>query len=68
MLFDLPERNVQALMALASFIASLFVARIVVKIQRGEIPGGAMWVLYLRMLLGFLFAAAITFAFYSFLP
>ncbi len=37
-------------------------ARLVVKVQRGEYPGGDLWVLYLRMLLGFLFAAAIVYA------
>ena len=35
-------------------------------IQRGKWPGGQMWVFYLRTALGFLFAAAITFAFYAF--
>jgi len=64
----MPLRNIQAFIALGSMIGALFVARIVVKIQKGEMPGGDIWVLYLRMLLGFLFAAAITFGFRSFLP
>ena len=64
----MPLRNVQAFIALASMLGALFVAHIVVKIQKGEMPGGELWVLYLRMLLGFLFAAAITFGFSSFLP
>jgi hypothetical protein len=48
------------------FIASLFIARIVGNIRRGKWPGGELWILYLRILLGFLLAAAITFGFYSF--
>lgn len=62
----MPIINIQALIALALFLASLFIARIVVRIQNGSLPGGALWVLYLRMLLGFLFAGAIVLAFYSF--
>lgn len=64
----MPIRNIQAFIALGSFIGALLVAHIVVKIQNGEYPGGELWVLYLRILLGFLFAAAITFGFKSFLP
>ena len=64
----MPLRNIQAFIALVSMIGALFIARMVVKIQKGEMPGGDIWVLYLRMLLGFLFAAAITFGFRSFLP
>lgn len=62
----MPIVNVQALIALALFFASLFVARIVVRIQNGSLPGSALWVLYLRMLLGFLFAGAIILGLYSF--
>jgi hypothetical protein len=58
--------NLQALIALACFLLCLLVARAVMNIQRGTWPGGHMWVLYLRTLLGFLFAAAITLAFYAF--
>jgi hypothetical protein len=64
----MPFKNVQALIALASIIGALFIARIVMKIHRGEMPGGDVWILYLRILLGFLFAAAITFGFRSFMP
>ena len=64
----MPESNMYALMALASFGGSLLIARVVVKIQQGEMPGGDLWVLYLRMLLGFVFAAAIVFGYRSFLP
>jgi len=62
----MPIVNVQALIALGMFLASLFIARIVVRIRNGSLPGGEMWVLYLRMLLGFLLAGAVTLAFYSF--
>ena len=62
----MPPVNVQALIALGMFLAALFIARIVVRIHKGTLPGGPMWVLYLRMLLGFLLAGAITLSFYSF--
>lgn len=58
--------NLQALIALACFFLCLLIARTVMNIQRGKWPGGQMWVFYLRTALGFLFAAAITFAFYAF--
>ena len=64
----MPRSNVYALLGLVSFALSLLVARLVVKIQRGELPGGDLWVLYLRMLLGFLFAAAIVYGYRSFFP
>ena len=64
----MPQSNIYALMGMASFGATLLIARLVVKIQKGELPGGDLWVLYLRMLLGFLFAAAIVFGYRSFLP
>jgi hypothetical protein len=57
-----------ALIALASFGGALLISRVVVKIQNGEMPGGDVWVLYLRVLLGFVFAAAIVFGYRSFLP
>ena len=62
----MPQSNVYALLGLLSFGLALLVARLVVKIQRGEFPGGDLWVLYLRMLLGFLFAAAIVYGYRSF--
>ena len=62
----MPQSNVYALLGLLSFGLALLVARLVVKIQRGEYPGGDLWVLYLRMLLGFLFAAAIVYGYRSF--
>lgn len=62
----MPQSNIYALTALASFLLALFVARIVVRIQKGEYPGGALWVVYLRMLLGFLLAGAVIFGMRSF--
>lgn len=62
---NMPQINVQALLALGMFLGALFVARIVVRIQSGDWPGGALWVLYLRILLGFLFGGAIVLGFYS---
>ena len=65
----MPQSNVYALIALASFGATLLVSRVVVRIQRGELPGGDLWVIYLRMLVGFLFAAAIIYGYRAlFLP
>ncbi|GHV44931.1 hypothetical protein FACS1894204_02910 [Synergistales bacterium] len=64
----MPQNNIYALTALASFGGALLIAHIVVKIQKGEMPGGDLWVLYLRILLGFVFAAAIVFGYRSFLP
>lgn len=62
----MPQGNVYALLGLFSFGLALLVARLVVKVQRGEFPGGDLWVLYLRMMLGFLFAAAIVYGYRSF--
>mgnify|MGYP000972438175 CR=1 FL=1 len=61
----MPAINVQALFALGMFLAALCVARIVVRVQSGEWPGGALWVLYLRILLGFLFGGSIVLGFSS---
>ena len=58
--------NIQALAALFLFVLCLFLSRMIVNISSGKWPGGALWVTYLRVLLGFLFAAAITLAMYSF--
>lgn len=62
----MPQSSVYALLGLLSFVLALWVARLVVRIQRGELPGGDLWVLYLRILLGFLFAAAIVYGYRSF--
>ena len=63
---NVPSVNIQAFVALILFGVSLFLARIVVNIQSGKWPGSAAWVLYLRMLLGFTFAASIGLGIYSF--
>ena len=62
----IPMVNMQALVAMFFFAASLFVARAVMNIYRGTWPGGAGVLIYLRMLLGFLLAGAIVLSFYSF--
>ncbi|MGI6252879.1 MAG: flagellar biosynthesis protein FliR [Aminivibrio sp.] len=62
----MPIVNVQALIALGMFLAALFVARVVVRINSGTLPGGRIWVIYLRMLLGFLLAGAVVLGLYSF--
>lgn len=63
---SIPNVNKQALAAMGLFALSLLLARMVVNIQSGKWPGGPMFVLYLRVLLGFTFAASIGLAFYSF--
>jgi hypothetical protein len=64
----MPQNNVFALIALASFAATLLISRVVVRIQKGELPGGDLWVLYLRMLVGFLFAASIIYGYRALFP
>ncbi len=63
---NVPSVNIQAFVALGLFGISLFLARMVVNIQSGKWPGSAAWVLYLRMVLGFTFAASIGLGIYSF--
>ena len=63
MLETMPESNLYALIALGSFIASLLLSRLIVKIQKKELPGSNLWVVYLRALLGFILAAAVVFAY-----
>ncbi|HOO63511.1 MAG TPA: flagellar biosynthesis protein FliR [Synergistaceae bacterium] len=62
----MPAVNIQALVALGLFLLSLGVARMVNNITSGKWPGNEVWVLYLRVLLGFLFTGSIVLGFYSF--
>ena len=62
----MPQSNIYALIGLASFGAALVVARLWARVNRGELPGGSLWAFYLRMLVGFLLAAAIVFGFRAF--
>lgn len=62
----IPALNVQALLALLCFGLCLFFARVIRLISEGKLPGGSSAVLYLRIIVGFLFAAAITFGLASF--
>ena len=61
-----PVINIQALAALALFIGCLLIARMIANVRNGKWPGGELWILYLRILLGFMFAASITLGIYSF--
>lgn len=63
---QIPMINIQALLALFLFLTCLGLARIVTNVRTGKWPGGELWILYLRILIGFLFAAAIAFAYSSF--
>ena len=58
--------NLQALMALASFLGALVLARMTVNINSGKWPGGTAIITYLRMLIGFLITGAIVMCLYSF--
>lgn len=58
--------NVQALVALFCFILSVGIARTVLAIQAGRLPGGPLMALYLRLLLGFFLTASVVLALYSF--
>lgn len=66
LLNNVPNVNKQALVAVVFFGVSLLLARMVVNIQSGKWPGNAGFILYLRILLGFTFAAAIGLGIYSF--
>ncbi len=57
--------NIQALVALFSFLVALVLARGVALVQRGVLPGGALWVAYLRGLVGFFFTGALVLGFYA---
>lgn len=66
LLHSIPDVNVQALIAIALFAIALLVARIINNINSKKWPGGVLWVLYLRVLLGFLLAASVVLGFYAF--
>ena len=59
----MPQSNLNALIALASLVAALLTAKLWVRVSRGELPGGGLWAFYLRMLVGFLLAAAVVFGY-----
>ena len=63
---NIPLVNLQAFVALIFFGVTLFLARMVVNIQSGKWPGGQTFITYLRMVLGFTFAASIGLGIYSF--
>lgn len=66
LLKNVPLVNIQAFIALLLFGVSLFIANIVLKIQSGKWRASPMFLLYLRILLGFVFATSIGLGFYSF--
>lgn len=63
----MPKVNIQAIVALLLFALSLFIAHLAAKIARGELPGTVAFIFYLRVLLGFVFAASIALGIYSFM-
>ena len=63
---NIPLVNLQALFALVLFGVSLFLAHMAVNIQSGKWPGSQTFVTYLRVVLGFTFAASIGLGIYSF--
>jgi hypothetical protein len=65
-ILKIPVMNLQALIALAFFLAALLVARAVANIYRGKWLGASWMIFYLRMLLGFLLAGAVMLGYCSF--
>lgn len=65
-LSKIPAVNLQAIVALVLFGVTLLLSRMVVNIQSGKWPGGPLFVVYLRVLLGFTFAASIGLGIYCF--
>ena len=59
----MPQSNIHALIALASFVAAILAARLWLRVARGELPGSGVWAFYLRMLVGFLLTAAVVFGY-----
>lgn len=57
--------NLQALVALISFISSLFLSRLAAKIMRGELKASHVFLIYLRALIGFTLVASIYLGLYS---
>jgi len=64
----MPQSNIEALAALGSFLAALLVVNLTIRTQKGELPGGALAVLFLRTFLGFLLTAAIVLGYRSLIP
>ena len=63
----MPQNNIYALIALASFGAAILASRLWVRLNRGDLPGADFWGFYLRMLVGFLLAASVVFGYRSFM-
>jgi hypothetical protein len=58
--------NLQALIAVAFFVAAVVIARMVVNIYSEKWHAPGVVLLYLRVLLGFLLAGAIALGYYAF--
>lgn len=65
--FKISLINIQALIALSSFILTLFLSRIVAKIMRGELRASHTFLFYLRIVVGFTLTASIYLGLYSFM-
>ena len=65
--FEISFVNLQALIALASFILTLFLSRIAAKIMRGELKASNIFLFYLRVSVGFTLVASIYLGLYSFM-
>ena len=63
----MPQSNIYALFGLCSLGAALLAAKLWVRVDRGELPGGKIWAFYLRVLVGFLLAAAVVYGYRAFL-
>ena len=61
------QRNIYALIAIASLVAAILVSKLWIRVNRGDLPGGDFWGFYLRVLLGFLLAATFFFGYRTFI-
>jgi hypothetical protein len=64
--WSVPALNLQILAAGVFFLAAVVVSRLVVGINSGKWKAHSGFVLYLRVLLGFLLAGAIALSYYAF--
>ena len=63
---SIPAVNLQVLVAGVFFLAAIGVSRLVVNINSGKWRTHPVFVIYLRVLLGFLLAGAIALSYYAF--
>jgi len=60
------QSNIYALLALSSLLGAILISKLWIRVSRGDWPGGDFWAFYLRVLLGFLLAAAVLFGYRAF--